>query len=116
MSRLLESGSNIMSMTEANEKDIDIESPPTEATELPKPEQAPPEPPEGGIRAWMAVLGASIALFVSFGWVNCMALFQAEYERLLRGYTSSDVSWITSMSCKASPCIFIHLGNRSFGR
>src|SRR5208282_1546744 len=54
--------------------------------------------PEGGTRAWIAVAGSSAALFVSFGWVNCIGLFQAEYEaNQLKNYTSSEVSWITSM-------------------
>ncbi|EAW15403.1 putative monocarboxylate transporter [Aspergillus fischeri NRRL 181] len=48
--------------------------------------------------AWLTVAGASVALFVSFGWVNCIGLFQAEYEaNQLKDYSSSDVSWITSM-------------------
>jgi hypothetical protein len=43
-------------------------------------------------------MGASAALFVSFGWVNCIGLFQAEYEtNQLKDYSSSDVSWITSI-------------------
>ncbi|KAJ5505618.1 Major facilitator superfamily domain general substrate transporter [Penicillium expansum] len=62
------------------------------------PKAAPPSVPEGGLQAWMTVAGASVALFVSFGWVNCIGLFQAEYEtNQLKDYSSSDVSWITSM-------------------
>ncbi|KAF9884683.1 hypothetical protein FE257_001376 [Aspergillus nanangensis] len=54
-------------------------------------------PPDGGVQAWLTVAGASVALFVSFGWVNCIGLFQAEYEtNQLNGYSSSEVSWITS--------------------
>lgn len=64
------------------------------------PKAAPPSVPEGGLQAWMTVAGASVALFVSFGWVNCIGLFQAEYEtNQLKDYSSSDVSWITSMEC-----------------
>ncbi|KAL4751796.1 hypothetical protein BDW72DRAFT_192657 [Aspergillus terricola var. indicus] len=56
------------------------------------------EPPEGGREAWLSLIGASLAMFVSFGWVNCIALFQAEYEsNQLRQYSQSTVSWITSM-------------------
>ncbi|KAK2594397.1 hypothetical protein QQS21_007903 [Conoideocrella luteorostrata] len=37
-------------------------------------------------------------MFVFFGWVNCIALFQAEYEtNQLKQYNKSTVSWITSM-------------------
>ncbi|KAJ4163178.1 hypothetical protein LMH87_004922 [Akanthomyces muscarius] len=65
----------------------------------PKDEQAPEdEAPEGGTKAWLSLIGASCAMFVSFGWVNCIALFQAEYERdQLKNYNKSTVSWITSM-------------------
>jgi hypothetical protein len=35
---------------------------------------------EGGIKAYLAVAGAFARMFVSFGWVNCIAIFQAEYE------------------------------------
>ncbi|KAH7156157.1 major facilitator superfamily domain-containing protein [Dactylonectria macrodidyma] len=53
---------------------------------------------EGGARAWLTVAGSSAALFVTFGWVNCIGLFQAQYEMdQLKGYSSSTVSWITSV-------------------
>ncbi|KAL5041166.1 hypothetical protein BDW71DRAFT_213274 [Aspergillus fruticulosus] len=56
------------------------------------------EPPEGGSKAWLCLIGASFAMFVSFGWVNCIALFQTEYEtNQLKQYSQSTVSWITSM-------------------
>lgn len=28
-------------------------------------------PPDGGMPAWLSVLGAFCGLFVSFGWINC---------------------------------------------
>ncbi|KAL6713045.1 hypothetical protein ACLMJK_009441 [Lecanora helva] len=57
----------------------------------------PQEPPDGGTKAWLTVAGASAGLFVSFGWCNCIGLFQAQYEgNQLKEYTSSQVSWITS--------------------
>lgn len=44
--------------------------------------QEPPNPdekssdaqsfPDGGLQAWLVVLGAFFGLFVSFGWTNCM--------------------------------------------
>ncbi|RAO69110.1 uncharacterized protein BHQ10_005122 [Talaromyces amestolkiae] len=59
---------------------------------------APPEAPEGGTKAWLSVLGASAALFTSFGWTNCIGLFQDEYQsNQLKEYSSSTVSWITSV-------------------
>lgn len=67
-----------------------------------KPEED--ESPEGGTKAWLSLLGASCAMFASFGWVNCIALFQAEYEtNQLKNYSKSSISWITSMECKHSP-------------
>ncbi|KAF7547067.1 hypothetical protein G7Z17_g7992 [Cylindrodendrum hubeiense] len=56
------------------------------------------EPGEGGARAWLTVAGSSAALFATFGWVNCIGLFQAQYEiDQLKDYPSSTVSWITSV-------------------
>jgi len=69
-------------------------------------EDAPPKPgvlpevPEGGTKAYLSVIGAAAAMFASFGWVNCIGIFQAEYEtHQLKQYTSSEVSWITSSEC-----------------
>ena len=28
-------------------------------------------PPDGGLQAWLAVLGGFCAVFASFGWINC---------------------------------------------
>jgi len=78
------------------------------ATEAPK--AAPPVVPDGGRQAWLTVAGASVALFVSFGWVNCIALFQSEYEtNQLKDYSSSEVSWITSMECMYTIYLPSHL-------
>ena len=60
------------------------------------------EASEGGTKACLSLLGASCAMFVSFGWVNCIALFQAQYETdQLKQYNKSTVSWITSMECES---------------
>jgi MFS family permease len=78
------------------------------ATEAPK--AAPPIVPDGGRQAWLTVAGASVALFVSFGWVNCIAPFQSEYEtNQLKDYSSSEVSWITSMECMYTIYLPSHL-------
>lgn len=29
--------------------------------------------PDGGLQAWLVVLGGFCVLFVSFGWINCMS-------------------------------------------
>lgn len=55
---------------------------------------------EGGTKAWLTVAGSSAALFTSFGFVNCIGLFQALYETdQLKNYSTSEVSWITSTEC-----------------
>lgn len=53
-----------------------------------------------GVKAWLSLFGGVLGMFASFGWVNCVGLFQAEYElNQLKGYSSSDVSWIISVEC-----------------
>ncbi len=73
-------------------------------------ELTPPNPmdpasyPDGGLRAWLVVLGAFNCLIVSFGWINCIGVFQAYYEEhQLRQYTSQEVAWIPALE---SFCMF----------
>ncbi|KAL5357892.1 major facilitator superfamily domain-containing protein [Aspergillus floccosus] len=61
-------------------------------------EKQDPPPKEGTLKAYLALLAGFLGIFVSFGWVNCVALFQAEYEtNQLKNYSSSEVSWIPSI-------------------
>ncbi|KAK2814704.1 hypothetical protein FQN49_008099 [Arthroderma sp. PD_2] len=54
--------------------------------------------PEGGVAGWLTVAGASASLFVSFGWVNCVGIFQSYYHtHQLKAYTESEVAWISSL-------------------
>ncbi|RMZ86346.1 hypothetical protein DV736_g6428, partial [Chaetothyriales sp. CBS 134916] len=54
--------------------------------------------PEGGTEAWLTVAGASACLFVSFGWVNCVGIFQEYYQlNQLNEYTPSEIAWIPSL-------------------
>ncbi|KAJ5174344.1 MFS transporter asaE [Penicillium canariense] len=58
----------------------------------------PGPPPDGGAEAWMSVLGAFCGLFVSFGWINCIGVFQTYYEsHQLSDMSTSTVTWITSI-------------------
>ncbi|PBP18749.1 MFS general substrate transporter, partial [Diplocarpon rosae] len=58
----------------------------------------PADFPDGGLEACMVVLGGWLCLFCSFGWINCIGVFQEYYEQnLLAGYSSSTVSWIPSL-------------------
>ncbi|KAJ5259491.1 MFS transporter asaE [Penicillium angulare] len=55
-------------------------------------------PPDGGFPAWMTVLGGFCGLFVSFGWINCIGVFQTYYEsHQLDHMSPSTVAWITSL-------------------
>lgn len=61
-------------------------------------DQAPSVPPDGGAKAWLAVLGAWCCLFCTFGWINCIGIFQTQYQQNeLKSYSSSVVAWITSV-------------------
>ncbi|CEL11223.1 Putative MFS monocarboxylate transporter (Mct) [Aspergillus calidoustus] len=63
------------------------------------PETASNEFPDGGLRAWLVVVGAFFGLFTSFGWTNCVGIFQAYYQRhQLRTMSASTISWIPAIS------------------
>jgi MFS family permease len=58
----------------------------------------PSDFPDGGLKAWLVVLGGWCGLFCTFGFVNCIGVFQEYYLRgPLKDYSASTVSWITSM-------------------
>ncbi|THH19500.1 hypothetical protein EW146_g1679 [Bondarzewia mesenterica] len=53
---------------------------------------------DGGIRAWLTVLGGFIALFCSFGQLNAFGTFQAWYSaHQLSHLQPSTISWIGSL-------------------
>lgn len=52
--------------------------------------------PDGGMTAWLTVLGCFLAFFASFGFVTGFGVFQAYYEAVLPTYSSDDISWIGS--------------------
>ncbi|KAH9993846.1 major facilitator superfamily domain-containing protein [Russula vinacea] len=53
--------------------------------------------PDGGLRAWLVVLGSSCATFATFGYVNSFGVFQEYYESiLLKGNSPSTIAWIGS--------------------
>ncbi|KAH8435085.1 MCT family MFS transporter [Aspergillus melleus] len=54
--------------------------------------------PDGGLRAWMVVVGGFLTYFVTFGLLNSFGTFQAYYgEHLLASHSESTVSWIGSI-------------------
>ncbi|KAL2863151.1 putative MFS monocarboxylate transporter (Mct) [Aspergillus lucknowensis] len=77
----------------------DLEKPAPQ--EEPAPESMPWHPsqyPDGGLQAWLVVAGAFCCLFCSFGWINCIGMFQSFYEtHQLQEYSASEISWIASL-------------------
>ncbi|EXJ73353.1 uncharacterized protein A1O5_03113 [Cladophialophora psammophila CBS 110553] len=58
----------------------------------------PSQFPEGGPKAWTVVFGAACGIFVSFGWINCIGVFQEYYEaHQLKDYSSQEIAWIPSL-------------------
>ncbi|KAI1373407.1 major facilitator superfamily domain-containing protein [Hypoxylon crocopeplum] len=54
--------------------------------------------PDGGFQAWFCIAGGFCTVFSSFGWVNCIGVFQDYYQaNQLSSYSSSEVAWIPSM-------------------
>ncbi|KAK2836955.1 hypothetical protein FQN49_006553 [Arthroderma sp. PD_2] len=83
-------------MASGDETDVeqghDIEIPPKD------PMMEPSAYPDGGVEAWTVVFGGFCALFVSFGWINCVGIFQDYYQAHdLKSYSPSSVAWITSL-------------------
>ncbi|KAK6854848.1 mfs monocarboxylate transporter [Apiospora arundinis] len=65
--------------------------------------------PKTSARAWLALLGASLALFCTVGFLNAFGVFQEYYTTYLHGRSSSDISWIGSLS------IFLLYAGSPFG-
>ena len=54
-------------------------------------------PPDGGLDAWLVVTGGWCGFFCTFGWTNCIGVFQVYYQQnQLAAYSSSTVAWIPS--------------------
>ncbi|KAF2034217.1 MFS general substrate transporter [Setomelanomma holmii] len=51
-------------------------------------------PPEGGTRGWLCVLGAFLAIFCTFGFLNAIGVFQAYYTQTLTSSSPFSISWI----------------------
>ncbi|KUJ08680.1 MFS general substrate transporter [Mollisia scopiformis] len=76
------------------------EKPRTEQPEGPqdavsKPAAGPPPPPDGGVQAWLQVVGGFMLFFNTWGLLNTFGVFQTYYESgALFTKSSSDISWI----------------------
>lgn len=56
------------------------------------------EYPEGGLKAYLTVIGAFLALFSSFGHISSFGTYEAWYaEHQLHQLSSSTISWIGSL-------------------
>ncbi|KAI9065491.1 MFS general substrate transporter [Trametes sanguinea] len=54
--------------------------------------------PDGGLRAWLAILGCAAGACATFGFVNAWGVFQAYYqEEILVGTSPSTIAWIGSI-------------------
>ncbi|RDX52397.1 MFS general substrate transporter [Lentinus brumalis] len=54
--------------------------------------------PDGGLRAWLVILGVATGVCGTFGLVNAWGVFQAYYENdLLRDSSPSNIAWIGSL-------------------
>ncbi|KAI9697881.1 MAG: hypothetical protein M1820_007668 [Bogoriella megaspora] len=68
------------------------------AAPAPPPALNPADFPEGGAKAWLVVAGGWCCLFVSFGWINCIGVFQDYYQtHMLSHLAPSTVAWIPSL-------------------
>ncbi|KAI1086281.1 MFS general substrate transporter [Rostrohypoxylon terebratum] len=66
--------------------------------EEPPPNLHPLPPLDTSPRGWLAVCGGFACLFVSFGWITCIGVFQAYYTtHQLRDYSASTIGWIPSV-------------------
>ncbi|TPX09916.1 uncharacterized protein E0L32_008938 [Thyridium curvatum] len=55
--------------------------------------------PHISLRSWTALVGASLALYSTVGFLNAFGVFQAHYQaHLLADRSASDISWIGSVS------------------
>ncbi|KAI9041901.1 MCT family MFS transporter [Aspergillus affinis] len=74
-------------------KDVEVGSQVTASDQSPTPETAPDKP-----TGWTVTAGAFSCVFCSFGWINCIGIFQDYYQAYqLRSYSSSTISWIASL-------------------
>ncbi|KAK0708324.1 major facilitator superfamily domain-containing protein [Lasiosphaeris hirsuta] len=78
--------------------------PDSDSVSATKKESQPVQPqfPEGGVRAWMVVVGCWCISFVSFGIVNAFGVYETYYlDTYLSDYSPSTVAWIGSIQAFA---------------
>ncbi|KAG8992186.1 hypothetical protein FRB90_001063 [Tulasnella sp. 427] len=55
------------------------------------------QPPDGGLRAWLVVVGVFCGGFCTFGLANAFGVFQAYYAKTIPGVNQSSIAWIGSL-------------------
>ncbi|KAL3459652.1 major facilitator superfamily domain-containing protein [Aspergillus heterothallicus] len=71
---------------------------PLKAVETKPPAGGPSPPPNGGLTAWLHVLGGFMLFFNTWGMLNTFGVFQTYYESgAMFHRSSSDISWIGSI-------------------
>ncbi|KAI0012626.1 major facilitator superfamily domain-containing protein [Xylariaceae sp. FL0662B] len=102
----MESKGDMNSQTSTSREDLDERKSVQVKNENPEngnlhelPAEVPgPDPnafPDGGFEAWFCIAGGFCTVFSSFGWVNCIGVFQDHYQaNQLSSYSPSDVAWI----------------------
>ncbi|KAI9446199.1 MFS general substrate transporter [Lactarius indigo] len=67
--------------------------------------------PDGGLQAWLVVLGASCATFSTVGYANSWGVFQDYYQNvLLKGTSPSSIAWIGSIQFSLSLSLALFAG------
>lgn len=67
--------------------------------------------PEGGVRAWLVVLGAWLALFAGLGLMNMLATYQTYVSKhQLANYDDGTIGWIFSLYVFVSFFLGIYVG------
>lgn len=60
--------------------------------------------PDGGIRAWLCLLGGFLSVFTTWGVITSFGIFQSYYHTtLLNGHSSFQLGWISSLQLG---CVF----------
>lgn len=94
------SDSGLSSEDEKPQPPADVEKQPalTTPTLPPTSPYHPSQFPDGGAKAFLCLLGGFCCLFCSFGWLNCLGVFQNYYQmHQLSDYSSSSIAWIASI-------------------
>lgn len=83
-------------------------APPDEVTvAASQPSGGPGPVPDGGLEAWLQVVGSWVCLVATWGLVNTFGVFQTYYETtLLTASSSSSISWIGSLQA----CLLMLVG------